>query len=148
MGDYWSRLQVRLEGAREVDSMRDSERETLRAIGEIASRERRGRLKLTVEQCKDLARIYEADPLYSSLALPSPLRQIVNRYAGRKRNVQMNALLITYLYRAIDGTVELNVGVKMALGLLAMLDIEERGRAAKLANKWRRQREQNEFGGW
>jgi len=127
--------------------MRDSERETICAIGQIASRERSGRLKLTVDQCKDLCRVYESDPLYSIHSISPELRIAVMRYGTRKRAVPLNALLITYLYRSAHGMgVELNVGRKMAFGLLSMLDLDVRERAFRLAGKWRRQREHNEFG--
>jgi hypothetical protein len=121
--------------------MRDCERETIDLLIQIAAGELRGRRTLTIDQCRDLARIYAADPLYVRCHFPPDLRQALLRYASRKRNVPMNSLLITYLFRAIDGMVALNVGRKMAFGLLAMLDCDVRVRALRLAGRWRRQRE-------
>jgi len=126
--------------------MRDSERETICAIGRVASREHRGRLQLTPDQCKDLARVYEADPLYAIHSISPELRIAVMRYGNRKRNVPMNALCITYLYRAVDGMVVLHVGRRMAFSLLSMLDADIKDRALRLAGKWRRERERREFG--
>lgn len=85
--------------------------------------------------------MYEADPLYVRYVFPKDLQQALGLYGNRKRNVQMNALLISYLFRAAEGLVALNVGRKMAFGLLAMLDFDTRARALRMAGKWRRQRE-------
>ena len=141
MGDYWSRLRVRLEGVPWGCEMRDCERETIRVLEQIATREVRGRRTLTTDQCRDLCRMYEADPLYVRYVFPRDLQQALGLYGNRKRNVQMNALLISYLFRAAEGLVALNVGRKMAFGLLAMLDFDTRARALRMAGKWRRQRE-------
>ena len=84
--------------------------------------------------------------MYAIHSISPELRIAVMRYGDRKRSVPMNALLITYLYRAADGMVELNVGRKMAFGFLSMLDTYVRERALRLAGKWRREREHNEFG--
>lgn len=141
MGDYWTRLRVRLAGVSGDCDMRDCERETIRLIERIATGELRGRHALTEGQCQDLCRIYEADPLYCRHAFAPEFAQALGRYANRKKNVQMNALCMTYVVRAAEGLVVLNVGKRMAYALLALLDLDVRERALRLAGKWRRQRE-------
>lgn len=141
MGDYWSWIRVRLEGVPRGTEMRDCERETIRVLEQIATREVRGRRTLTTEQCRDLCRIYEAEPLYCRYVFDRELQRALGRYGNRKRNVPMNALLISYLFRAAEGMLALNVGRRMAFGLLAMLDFDTRARALRLAGRWRKQRE-------
>lgn len=121
--------------------MTDEDYEVLDAIVGVATRETSGRLTLTGAQCRCLCRIYAADPLYAAgYQFPPELRVVVGNYANRRRNRQMNALLVTYIYRAAEDMVVLHVGRKMALGLLALLDFDVRDAAVKLADKWRRER--------
>lgn len=91
--------------------------------------------------------MYEADPLYVRYVFSKDLQQALGRYGNRKRNVPMNALLMSYLVRAGEGLVRLNVGKKMAYGLLAMLDFDTRARALRMAGRWRREREREERDG-
>lgn len=120
--------------------MTQDERDVLDTLVQVANGESKGRVTLTRDQCISLMRLYEAEPLYSLFTTPPELGVILERYRSRRRNVQMNALLITYVGRAVDELVKLNVGRRMALGLLAMIDLEVRQRAVALADKWRRQR--------
>ena len=120
--------------------MTDSEIETMRLLASVATRETRKRLTLTREQCLDIFRMYAADPLYVRYPNANGLNEALGQYRSRRRNVQMNALLITCLNRAMDDLIVLRVGRRMALGLLAMFDDEVRGRALNLAEKWLNQR--------
>lgn len=120
--------------------MTGEERDVLDTLVQVANGESKGRVTLTKDQCIALMRLYEAEPLYSLFTTPPELTFLLERYRSRRRNVQMNALLITYLGRAADEIVKLHVGRRMALGLLAMIDLEVRQRAVALADKWRRQR--------
>lgn len=120
--------------------MTDEEHDVLDAVAAVASGDKSGRLTLTRDQCRCLCRMYSADPLYVQHDFPPELRVVLGRYANRRRNRQMNALLITYVYRASEDMVVLHVGRKMALGLLALLDFDVRDAAVKLADKWRRER--------
>jgi hypothetical protein len=127
--------------------MTGDERETLQLLVAVANKEVSGRVTLTLRQCKDLYRLYEAEPLYVLWDYPLDLKETMGRYARRRRNRQMNALLITYLLRAAEGMVQLHVGRRMALGLLAMLDADVRADALVLADRWRKQRERGETDG-
>lgn len=98
-------------------------------------------MPLTESQCRDLVRMYEAEPIYVRYVFPPEFQQALGRYGNRKKNVPLNALLMSYLVRAAEGLVTLNVSRRMAFGLLAMLDFDTRARALRLAGKWRRQRE-------
>lgn len=140
MGEYRPRNRIRLEGVPWGVTMTPSEVATVSVLSAVVSREIVGRVSLTRDQCRDICRIYEADPLYLSFTFPPEVSVAVTNYSGRRRNTQMNALLITYLLRASEGMVILEVGRRMALGLLAMFDVEVRERALKLADKWRKER--------
>lgn len=121
--------------------MTDEDYEVLDAIVAVANRDAPGRVTLTGAQCRCLCRMYAAHPLYTAhYDFPPELRMVLGQYANRRRNRQMNALLVTYAYRAAEDMVLLHVGRKMALGLLALLDFDVRDAAVKLADKWRRER--------
>lgn len=124
--------------------MTGNERETMQILTSVAGKEVPGRVTLTIRQCKDLLRLYEADPLYSMWDYSPQLREALEKYMNRRRNRQMSALLITYLLRAAAGMVQLNVGRRMALGLLAMMNEEVRADALALADRWLKQRERGE----
>lgn len=130
----------------EGSSMTADERETMQLLVSVANRDVPGRVTMTARQCRDLLRLYEAEPLYSLWDYPDELRQAIYRYSDRSRNRVMNALLITYLLRGAEDMVQLNVGRRMALGLLAMLEPVIRDRALRLADRWRKQREKERRG--
>lgn len=130
----------------EGSSMTADERETMQLLVGIVNRDVPGRVTMTYQQCRALLQLYEANPLDTLWDYPDEVRQAIYRYSDRSRNRVMNALLITYLLRGAEDMVQLNVGRRMALGLLAMLEPIVRDRALRLAERWRKQREKERRG--
>lgn len=126
--------------------MTADERETMQLLVGIVNRDVPGRVTMTYQQCRALLQLYEANPLDTLWDYPDEVRQAIYRYSDRSRNRVMNALLITYLLRGAEDMVQLNVGRRMALGLLAMLEPIVRDRALRLAERWRKQREKERRG--
>lgn len=121
--------------------MTPNETNTVELLVDVVMGEVRGPVELTRRQCCDICRIYSMDPLYFKFDLPGEVKSLLGWYGGPRRpSKRMNALLITYLYRASEGMVRLNVGKRMALGLLGMMDMSIRDEALKLADKWRQGR--------
>jgi hypothetical protein len=105
----------------------------------IACRRSTGRLLLNRLHSQTMLDLYEAEPGYAHFDITSDMVNELLAFKKSRRNTKMCALLIAGLDRAARGKCMLNVGRKMALGLLVMFDCDVRRRAERLLKKWEKQ---------